>query len=506
MYTIIDLRWDRANLFIKLNKKIDKEVYICFKKNKFLLETKKDEIRLPFYNTPVGSSLLEGTWSIQIEDEVLKIDTKLLNSLEDKSRIFRYKKNLYAMLITYYVDDDLYFFINCNYMMKNNNPKKMDRMAPYKFMGKIRVLIVSFIFVLLNIFYKLINLIFMKSNSVLFLSENSDELSVNMLKLYERINSKYKKKICCINLYRRRFSLIRLKELISIATSKYIIVDNYVGLMTRIKLNKRQSVTQLWHAGIGFKAVGYARFGKDGSPHPFVSSHRKYKHAVVDNKELIDIYQEVFGCSKDIFMDCGIPRLDDYLDKDTIKEVSENLIKKHEILKDKKIILFSPTYRGAGAGCAYYDYSLLDLKRINDFCVKNNFVFVIKMHPFVKEKIEILDEYKSIVDLSEENINDLIYVSDIMITDYSSCAYEFSFFDRLLIFYRFDKDLYEYSRAIHTVDQFCDKQFEVLNFDDLMDILVKNKDIDISKRFSKVKNNRKNSSIEIINNIIEEDK
>ena len=50
------------------------------------------------------------------------------------------------------------------------------------------------------------------------------------------------------------------------------------------------------------------------------------------------------------------------------------------------------------------------------------------MHPFIKEKVIIDEEYKPyIYDFSaEKDINELFYVTDILITDFSSNIYEFS--------------------------------------------------------------------------------
>ena len=501
---IVDLKWVRANLVVKLDKKIDKDCYLCFNNKKIKLETSNDEINIPIYNTPSYESIGEGVWHIEIDNELIKISDKLLSSLDDKTRIFKYKKNFYALLITYDVTDDLEFYINANYMMKNTKYKKLDRYAPYNIFGKLKVLIVNLIIIMLNILYKIANLISFRNNDILFLSENSNEMPINMKELYDNVESKYKKKTFFVDVYNRYNKLKRFIELFKIASCKYIFVDNYVGLLNRVRVSKKQQIIQLWHAGIGFKAVGYARFGKSGGPHPFISSHRKYTTAVVDKENLIEVYNEVFGTNKDIFIDTGIPRLDNYLDKDLINKKQEELFNKYEILKDKKIIIYAPTYRGNGSGSAYFDYNVIDLKRINDFCKKNNFVFIIKMHPFIKELLKVPSEYNNILELSEENINDLIYISDIMITDYSSCAYEFSFFNRILVFYRFDKELYEYLRPIHTADSFCKKQFEVETFDDLMSVLVKNKDIDIKKRFSNVSENRENSAKKILDNVLGE--
>ena len=51
------------------------------------------------------------------------------------------------------------------------------------------------------------------------------------------------------------------------------------------------------------------------------------------------------------------------------------------------------------------------------------------MHPFVRKQIIIPEEFQDrIIDFSGySDINDLLYVADILITDYSSNIYDFSF-------------------------------------------------------------------------------
>jgi len=91
-----------------------------------------------------------------------------------------------------------------------------------------------------------------------------------------------------------------------------------------------------------------------------------------------------------------------------------------------------------------------------------------------------------------------------MITDYSSCAYEFSLFNRTIIFYRYDKEFYEYDRPMHTVDKFTKKQYEIKTFKELIDTLNKiNKTIKIEDIFKNIsKRDKKDSCEKIINEIV----
>ena len=92
-----------------------------------------------------------------------------------------------------------------------------------------------------------------------------------------------------------------------------------------------------------------------------------------------------------------------------------------------------------------------------------------------------------------------------MITDYSSCAYEFSMFNRPLIFYRFDKEIYEYLRPIHTLDAFTSNQYEVKDFDNLLKTLEKLKSIKIEDRFKNMIKDNNNDSCKKIMEILEND-
>jgi CDP-ribitol ribitolphosphotransferase len=47
------------------------------------------------------------------------------------------------------------------------------------------------------------------------------------------------------------------------------------------------------------------------------------------------------------------------------------------------------------------------------------------------------------------NINDLFYVTDLLITDYSSNIYEYSLMKKPMLFYAFDIDTYTKERGFH---------------------------------------------------------
>ena len=269
-----------------------------------------------------------------------------------------------------------------------------------------------------------------------------------------------------------------------------IFVDDYAPVFGFFKLGRKTKLIQVWHAGEGFKSVGYSRFGKDGSPFPDGSCHKQYTHVITGSEHLIDVFHEVFGIEKEAFYPVGMPRMDGFLDPEVINEFKDDFYTKYPELQEKKIILFAPTYRGAEQKYAYYDYSKLDFQRIYEFCQKEDAVFLIKMHPFVKTLPEIPEFLQDrIREFSRfPDINKLYYVTDLLITDYSSNYFEYALLQRPVVFYTYDREFYELTRGVHrsilesAPGKVCD------TFDQLMECL-EQKDFETEKIIQFAKDN-----------------
>ena len=221
-------------------------------------------------------------------------------------------------------------------------------------------------------------------------------------------------------------------------------------MLSWLKLNRGTKLIQLWHAGVGFKSVGLCRFGTNGSP-LLDNAHRQYDYAIVGSTALKKIYAEVFGIEEDALIPTGLPRIDKVIDKEENQKKIDAFYSDHPELRGRKLILFAPTFRGVGALTATYPYEKLDMKRIYDMC-GDEYAFIFKMHPFIKEKPEIPAVYSDrIIDMSGiGDINDLLPVIDILITDYSSVIYEFSLFRKPMLFFAYDRDNYAAIRGFQS--------------------------------------------------------
>ena len=83
---------------------------------------------------------------------------------------------------------------------------------------------------------------------------------------------------------------------------------------------------------------------------------------------------------------------------------------------------------------------------IDEVCSKipDDYAIIVKHHPFVQDVQPIPEKYADrVIDLSEDNeLNDLLFVTDVIITDYSSLVFEASLIDIPMIFYVFDLEKY----------------------------------------------------------------
>ena len=114
------------------------------------------------------------------------------------------------------------------------------------------------------------------------------------------------------------------------------------------------------------------------------------------------------------------------------------------------MILFAPTFRGDVREKAYYPMEMFDIGHFMSH-IPEEYVLIVKHHPFVPECHPTPEEVKDrVLDLSQEfELNDLLFLTDILITDYSSVVFEASLLNIPMLFYTFDLKEYILSRDFY---------------------------------------------------------
>ena len=294
-----------------------------------------------------------------------------------------------------------------------------------------------------------------RNHTILFMTEQNKVIASNLKAVSERMKERG-----LDNDYQILFSAreaaagsqsikswIQLME--KLAKSGTVVLDDHAPCLDWLQLTSDTKVLQLWHAGAGFKSSGYSRWGHQGCPDA-VSCHRQYDYGIAGSKNIAHFFSEVWGMNDELVLPTGMPRMDEYLNAGYRAKKTEELYKKYEFCKGKKVMLFAPTYRGRGKKTAMYPYDLIDFKGLYEACGKD-WVVLFKMHPWVADSVPIPEEYKDkFKDVGKyPNINDLFYITDLLITDYSSNIFEYSLMKKPMMFFAFDKIQYAFSRGFH---------------------------------------------------------
>lgn len=394
-------------------------------------------------NVADGRFLESGTWTLARAKDV---SSAVLEKLPELSRVFSYSaESHYIVSFVYDVERDQ-LLVNTQFVKKNPHPRRRRRKQELVRLGMQAI----------YRFWRLVTAGPGRRARTAFLSQTRDAASDNMKAVMDRmVERQLDRKYPITTLFRNTMKPgmnlgSQLALLRKLASADTLFIDDYMPCLSYVKLDRNVKLVQLWHAGVGYKLLGYARFGMDGSPHPYQSCHRQYTHAVIGNEHLKDIYAEVFGVNREVLLPTGMPRLEHFLDADVRQSACDGVLHRHPELAGKRVILFAPTFRGAGQKEAFYDYSHIDQEAIWRMCRETDSIFVFKWHHFIRQPMAIGPEYADrLVDYSEDDLNELMYVSDVLITDYSSCFYDYLLLERPILFYIFDEEAYSLTRGVH---------------------------------------------------------
>ncbi len=286
---------------------------------------------------------------------------------------------------------------------------------------------------------------------IVFTSDSRTSLSGNLKFVHDRIIERGLDRqfrlamIFKASIRLRRTLRDRARFVWLLARANVILVEDYQPAIYRLPRRSDQRIIQLWHAWGAFKTVGYSRIGKSWGPNPYSSVHKNYTYATVSSTHEVPFYAEAFGLPEERVVPTGTPRMDDFLD---LSRQAERREAAHEAIpgpRDREVILFAPTFRGNSARHARYPVELIDLDTAHALCVERDATLIFKMHPFVRRRVDIPDEYRDrLIDVSDLPVetNDLLLITDLLVTDYSSLVFEYSTLGRPMLFFAYDLEEY----------------------------------------------------------------
>ena len=289
-------------------------------------------------------------------------------------------------------------------------------------------------------------------NKVVFIELRLPSLSNSFKVIYDELVSKYDFTVHTHFLrnaaFRRNVYMRRATDMLrDIATAKYVFMNEGSNCIGSIDVRPETKITQLWHGCGAFKKFGLSTadliFGasrKEQLKHPF---NRNYSLVTISSPEVAWAYEEAMNLSehKEVIQATGSSRTDVFYDDEFIKNAYETLYEIVPQAKGKKVILYAPTFRGRVARAK--TSNMFNIEMFYEK-FKDDYIVLFKHHPLVKKRPGIPKEYSEFaVDVTKTmEIEDLLCVSDVCITDYSSLVFEYSLFEKPIIFFAYDLDTY----------------------------------------------------------------
>ena len=230
-----------------------------------------------------------------------------------------------------------------------------------------------------------------------------------------------------------------LKCRYNLATAR-VIVSNAKGKLPYIK-SKSQFYIQTWHGGFPLKyiekeaeselSVEYVQESKfDSSITDLILSGSDFQTKII---------QDSFWYNGEIFKK-GIPRNDIFFNS-TIESIN-NLKKDYGFTETHKIVLYAPTFRDDNNTEAYQ----LDVNGLLEALrekTNDTWKLVIRLHPIAESQSSIFEYNENVINGSKYgDPQDLLLISDLLITDYSSTMMDFGIMGKPVLL--FAKDLENY--------------------------------------------------------------
>jgi CDP-glycerol glycerophosphotransferase len=204
---------------------------------------------------------------------------------------------------------------------------------------------------------------------------------------------------------------------------------------------KKTLYVNTWH-GTPIKKVGRDIIDK---PSVFKSKHEShYDYFCVQGDYDKKIYNSAFNIPERNMILTGLPRNDELADIDY--NIVSSIKEKLGLPLNKKIILYAPTFR------EFNNYKFLapiDWTKWKEH-LGNNYVVILRAHHAIVDSMNIKNVAGFVYNFSTyPELNELMIVSDILISDYSSIFFDYSILDKPMFCFTYDYDEYLNKRGLY---------------------------------------------------------
>ena len=308
------------------------------------------------------------------------------------------------------------------------------------------ILIAKICFKILYFFLKLLPT---KDNKVMFCSRQSNTVPMDFVLIQEELAKRNEdiEIVCICNRLGKglgeyiRFAKDFLRSMYHLATSRVCILDSYWPPVSLLNHKDSLKVIQIWHSIGKVKKSGYQSIGKKSGRNTniayLLNMHENYDHVIAGAEIFNRFYCESFNIKEDILLNYGLPRIDYLIN--TAEDNRNRFFAENPELKDKKIVLYTPTFR---RNMEDRWHEVTEVEWPDDIAL------IVKIHPN-QTRPDNLREQSNIYYFPQWKTADLIAVCDYLVTDYSAIALEAAVLNKKTFYWAYDYEQYASDNGVN---------------------------------------------------------
>lgn len=222
------------------------------------------------------------------------------------------------------------------------------------------------------------------------------------------------------------------------ATAKLWVSNYHKRAFVRYGLSKRkeQFYIQMWHGSLGIKKIENdvpTLRGLKGWLPTLMRSSEMVDYWISNSDYETNVYKSAFGCVKDErILLYGHPRNDIFFDPAAMRRAYEKVVGRYG-LQGKRLLLYVPTFRERSNRFGEFEHHVSDSGIELDAllpCIQQRFggewALLVRQHPSALERLSANISITGVVDVtSYADIQELLAAADCLLTDYSSCVFDF---------------------------------------------------------------------------------
>jgi CDP-glycerol glycerophosphotransferase len=317
------------------------------------------------------------------------------------------------------------------------------------------------------------------NKTIIFYGFDGKDLGNSKYLLNAVVESKYFKKIYTVDFYRDGCTYVKkdsLKYFKAVSEAKFHILESWLPLSI---VKKPNSIwIQLWHGTPLKKLLLDSPETEIIAKAPRHKLHKmkdifRWDFIISQGSYSVDKFQTSLGLNKDQILNFGYPRTDILFESNQHNLISNNVRSRLGIPADKKILLYTPTWRDINYGKKIKDNSYL----LNSDFFENlldDYVILFRGHSYHKDMIDLSE---NIINVSNyDDVQELLIASDYLITDYSSILIDFILLNKPFAIFAEDFQIYDRTRGLYNDFKNDFRDYIFSNKDDLLKFIKESPD------------------------------